>query len=62
MGDVTFCYLIKHNISKRTFIRYCIEKYSFAMVKFFSELHTNMFVRAIMSKICNAYQVSSGGK
>ena len=24
MGDVTFYYLIKHNISKRTFVRYCI--------------------------------------
>ena len=24
MGDVTFYYLIKHNINKRTFVRYCI--------------------------------------
>ena len=28
MGDVTFRYLIKHNISKRTYVRYCMYFYS----------------------------------
>ena len=45
MGDVTFYYLIKHNINKRTLVRYCIHIYLILILDNFRLVCQVLFVK-----------------